>query len=221
MEENKISVFLTNLKAYTEGNFVGEWVQLPCSREEMRGVFERTGLMDGAEWFLSEYDIAPELSNMQEAIGEYENLDELNFLAKRIKDMDGAEYEKFANIVSSGIKGEQTVESYINLTYNLDNFEVYPAMNDEEVGQMLWENMEKPEMEINDVDISAYIDFEAVGRDYAINEQCRYGISGLVHANGYMEEWFHGVPDGDRVIPDMPGTNEKSMVRNAADELER
>ena len=48
MEENKISVFLTNLKAYTEGNFVGEWVQLPCSREEMRGVFERTGLMDGA-----------------------------------------------------------------------------------------------------------------------------------------------------------------------------
>ena len=197
MEENKISVFLTNLKAYTEGKFVGEWVQLPCSREEMSGVFERIGLMDGAEWFLSDYDIAPELSNMQEAIGEHENLDELNFLAKRIKDMDGAEYEKFANIVSSGIKGGQTVESYINLTYNLDNFEVYPAMNDEEVGQMLWENMEKPKMEINGLDISAYIDFEAVGRDYAINGlwYIRFGAGKRIH--GRMVSRCPGWRQGD------------------------
>ena len=83
-------VFITNLGKYNEGNLVGEWVKFPTTEEELKKVFERIGIEPGApdgygghyeEWFITDYDCyVPGLTEAAQ-LGEYENLDELNYLA--------------------------------------------------------------------------------------------------------------------------------------------
>ena len=93
-------VFITNLGKYNEGNLVGEWVKFPTKEEELKKVFERIGIEPGApdeygghyeEWFITDYDCyVPGLTEAAQ-LGEYENLDELNYLASKLMELDDCE----------------------------------------------------------------------------------------------------------------------------------
>ena len=55
--------FITNLGKYNEGELVGEWVKFPTTSEELKKVFERSGIGSKddfgnpyEEWFISDYD---------------------------------------------------------------------------------------------------------------------------------------------------------------------
>lgn len=78
--------YITNLGKYNEGELVGEWVKFPTTSEELQKVFERIGIGSKddfgnpyEEWFISDYDCY--VNGLYEKLGEYENLDELNYLA--------------------------------------------------------------------------------------------------------------------------------------------
>ena len=78
--------YITNLGKYNEGELVGEWVKFPTTSEELQKVFERIGIGSKddfgnpyEEWFISDYDCY--VDGLYEKLGEYENLDELNYLA--------------------------------------------------------------------------------------------------------------------------------------------
>lgn len=76
-------IFLTNLGKYNEGELVGEWVELPASQEELEKVFERIGINEEyEEYFITDYEC-----DLYE-VGEYENIDKLNDIAERIKELD-------------------------------------------------------------------------------------------------------------------------------------
>ena len=82
--DGSFEAFVTNLGKYNEGELVGEWVHFPTTEEEMKKVFERIGIGSKdefgqvyEEWFITDYDCS--IHGVSNLLGEYENLDKLNY----------------------------------------------------------------------------------------------------------------------------------------------
>ncbi len=157
--------FITNLGKYNEGALVGEWVKFPTTAEELQKVFERIGIGSKddfghpyEEGFITDYDCY--VDGLYEMLGEYENLDELNYLASKLEELDDHDYEHFqAAMQVSDYTG--SVKDLINLINNLDKYEIYPGVDDySDLGRYYIDEvgvMEIPEHLAN------YIDYEACG----------------------------------------------------------
>ncbi len=111
------AAFITNLGKYNEGALVGEWVKFPTTAEELKKVFERIGI--GAkddfgqtyeEWFITDYDCY--VDGLYDLLGEYANLDELNYLASKLDDMSQDEYERFQAAMEIGDHTGSIQETY-------------------------------------------------------------------------------------------------------------
>ena len=210
--------FITNLGKYNEGALVGEWVKFPTTAEELQKVFERIGIGSKGdfghpyeEWFITDYDCY--VDGLYEMLGEYENLDELNYLASKLEELDDHDYEHFqAAMQVSDYTG--SVKDLINLIDNLDKYEIYPGVEDySDLGHYYIDEvgiMEIPEHLAN------YIDYEAYGRDVAIDEMGQFTNYGYVRDT---QESFTEYYDGDREsIPDeyrVFGTAEKSEEKTS------
>ena len=101
------AAFITNLGKYNEGDLVGEWVKFPTTPEEMQKVFERIGIgqkddfgQPYEEWFITDYDCY--VDGLYDKLGEYESLDELNYLASKLDEMSQGEYEQFQAAMEIG-----------------------------------------------------------------------------------------------------------------------
>ena len=172
------SAFITNLGKYNEGDLVGEWVSFPTDPETMAEVFKRIGIgsCDAfgnryEEFFITDYECY--VPGLYDKFGEYESLDELNMLANKIEDLDEYDYQIVAAALEMGVGGS-SVADIINLTENLDCFELYPDIEDEsDLGYYL----------VNDSGLydtasmgtlADYIDYKSLGRDAAINEDSMF-----------------------------------------------
>lgn len=189
--------FITNLGKYNEGELIGEWVKFPTTPEELQNVFTRIGI--GAkddfgntyeEWFISDYDCY--VDGLYEKLGEYANLDELNYLASKLDELNADEYYHFqATMEISDYTG--SIKDLINLMDNLDKYDIYLGVeNDEDLGRYYIEElgaMEVPEH------LKSYIDYEAYGRDIALDEVGQYTSYGYVRDT---QDTFVEYYDGDR-----------------------
>mgnify|MGYP000877500120 CR=1 FL=1 len=117
------AAFITNLGKYNEGSLVGEWVKFPTTAEELQKVFERIGIgskddfgQSYEEWFITDYDCY--VDGLYDKLGEYENLDELNYLASKLDEMSQGEYEQFQAAMEIG-DHSGSLQEIINLTENL------------------------------------------------------------------------------------------------------
>ena len=189
------SAFLTNLGRYNEGALVGEWVQFPTTAEELRRVFERIGIgskddfgQSYEEWFITDYDCY--VDGLYDKLGEYENLDELNYLASKLNEMSQDEYERFQAVLRMG-EHAGSLQEIINLTENLDCYDVSPDIHDhDDLGRYYIEElnaMQVPEHLRN------YIDYAAYGRDIALEESGEFTDFGYVRDTG---DTFHEYYDG-------------------------
>ena len=134
--DGDFEVFVTNLGKYNEGELIGEWVKLPTTEEEMKKVFERIGIgskdefgQPYEEWFITDYECP--IYGVQEMLGEYESLDKLNYLAARIEELSSWEQQELVAIMESSCDEVSDIDDLINLTYNLDCYEVMPGIRDE------------------------------------------------------------------------------------------
>ena len=194
--------FITNLGKYNEGERVGEWVKFPTTSEELQKVFERIGIGSKddfgnpyEEWFISDYDCY--VDGLYEKLGEYENLDELNYMASKLDELDDHDYNHFqAAMQISDYTG--SIKDVINLINNLDKYEIYPGVeSNADLGHYYIEELGM--MEVPDY-LADYIDYEAYGRDVAINEMGQFTDYGYVRDT---QESFTEYYDGDREnIPD-------------------
>ena len=191
------AAFITNLGKYNEGELVGKWVKFPTTHEELQKVFERIGIGSEddfghpyEEWFITDYDCY--VGNLYDKLGEYENLDELNYLASKLDDMSRDEYNQFmAAMEVSDHTG--SIQELINLTENLDCYDVYPDIEDhDDLGRYYIDELE--DMEVPD-HLRNYIDYEAYGRDIALSEGGEFTEFGYVRDTG---DRFVEVYDGDR-----------------------
>lgn len=189
--------FITNLGKYNEGELVGEWVKFPTTPEKLQEVFERIGIGSQdefgsvyEEWFITDYDCY--VDGLYDKLGEYESLDELNYLASKLEELGDAEYEHFqAAMQISDYTG--SIKDLINLTDNLDKYDVLSGIEDyDDLGRYYIEElgtMVVPEH------LQNYINYEAYGRDIALDEISDFTDYGYVYDN---QSRFVEYYDGDR-----------------------
>ena len=188
--------YVTNLGKYNEGRLVGEYLKFPTTTEEVQALLKRIGI-DGVRYeeiFITDYEI--NISGLYDCLGEYESIDELNHLACLLSELDQGELEKFEAVIDSG-EHTSSVADLINLAQNLDCYEFYPGVEDDEtLGRIYVEDMEAidvPEHLLN------YFDYEAYGRDIRLEEDGHLAPGGYVLNNGgQFIEHYHGIED----IPD-------------------
>lgn len=191
-------IFLTNLGKYNEGELDGEWVALPTTKENLSPAMKRIGISQSyEEWFISDYDC--EIGYLARCLGEYENLNELNYLAAKIEELDEYDFKMFESVLEydggGGIRGAADV---INAIENLDCYRLYDgAYNERDLGWCLLE-----EEGIYDLDklsnLRNYIDYEAFGRDFS------FEVEGGFVNGGFLEviDSTTTVYDGPDDIPD-------------------
>lgn len=166
------AAFITNLGKYNEGELVGEWVKFPTTAEELKEVFKRIGIgqkddfgQPYEEWFITDYDCY--VDGLYSKLGEYENLDELNYLASKLDEMSESEYAQFQAGMEMGDHCG-SLQEIINLTENLDCYEVYPDIHDyDDLGRYYIEELDVMQVPEH---LQNYIDYEAYGRDVALEE---------------------------------------------------
>ena len=182
--------YITNLGKYNEGELVGETLEFPTSPQEVQALLKHIGV-DGIryeEFFITSFD--GDVLGLYDYLGEYENLDELNHLACLLSELDQGELEKFEAVLHTGAH-TSSVADIINLTQNLDCFEFYPEIeNEEDLGRYWAEDLPIPE------ELKDYFDYKAYGRDISINEGGHMAPGGyVVQTSGDFREYYHGPQD--------------------------
>ena len=190
------AAFITNLGKYNEGELVGEWVKFPTNAEELKKVFDRIGIgqkddfgQPYEEWFITDYDCY--VGALYDKLGEYENLDELNYLAAKLEEMGQGEYAQFQAAMEVG-DHSGSLQEIINLTDNLDCYDLYPSIQDyDDLGRYYIEELDAMQVPEH---LRNYIDYEAYGRDVALEESGDFTDLGYVRDTG---DTFHEYYDGE------------------------
>jgi antirestriction protein len=183
-----IEAFVTNLGRYNEGYLGGEFLKLPATAEEVQALFQRIHV-DGVRYeeiFITDYET--DVSGLYDCLSEYADLDELNYFAALLDDLDEGDREKFEAALSYG-DYTGSLKDLINLAQNLDCYEYYPGICDEDdlgrymIGEM--GSLEVPEY------LQNYIDYEAYGRDVSLEDGGVFNGSGYIVSNGdsFIEQY--------------------------------
>ena len=224
------AAFITNLGKYNEGELVGEWVKFPTTAEELKEVFKRIGIgqkddfgQPYEEWFITDYDCY--VDGLYSKLGEYENLDELNYLASKLDEMSDSEYAQFQAGMEMGDHCG-SLQEIINLTENLDCYEVYPHIEDyDDLGRYYIEELEVMQVPEH---LQNYIDYEAYGRDVAMDENGSFTDQGYVRDTGdRFCEYYDGergsIPDEYRVMAfqdDLPEEEKSEWAMDIAFDMD-
>ena len=224
------AAFITNLGKYNEGELVGEWVKFPTTAEEMKEVFRRIGIgqkdefgQPYEEWFITDYDCY--VDGLYSKLGEYENLDELNYLASKLEEMRDYEYAQFQAGMEMGDHCG-SLQEIINLTENLDCYEVYPNIEDyDDLGRYYIEELDVMQVPEH---LRNYIDYEAYGRDVALEEGGSFTDQGYVRDTGdRFREYYDGergsIPDEYRVMTfqdDLPEEEKSEWAMDLAFDMD-
>ena len=224
------AAFITNLGKYNEGELVGEWVKFPTTAEELKEVFKRIGIgqkddfgQPYEEWFITDYDCY--VDGLYSKLGEYENLDELNYLASKLDEMSESEYAQFQAGMEMGDHCG-SLQEIINLTENLDCYEVYPHIADyDDLGRYYIEELEVMQVPEH---LQNYIDYEAYGRDMAMDENGSFTDQGYVRDTGdRFCEYYDGergsIPDEYRVMAfqdDLPEEEKSEWAMDIAFDMD-
>ena len=224
------AAFITNLGKYNEGELVGEWVKFPTTAEEMKEVFRRIGIgqkdefgQPYEEWFITDYDCY--VDGLYDKLGEYESLDELNYLASKLEEMRDYEYDQFRAGMEMGDHCG-SLQEIINLTENLDCYEVYPNIEDyDDLGRYYIEELDVMQVPEH---LRNYIDYEAYGRDVALEEGGTFTDQGYVRDTGdRFREYYDGergsIPDEYRVMTfqdDLPEEEKAEWAMDLAYDLD-
>lgn len=182
--------YITNLGKYNEGELVGETLKFPTTTEEVQALLKRIGV-DGVryeEFFITSFD--GDVLGLYDYLTEYENLDELNHLACLLSELEQSDLEKFEAVIDSG-EHTSSVADLINLTQNLDCYDLFPDIESEEdLGRYCMEDLDIPDA------LRDYFNYEAYGRDVLIEGGGHLAPGGyIVQTSGDFKEFYHDTKD--------------------------
>ncbi len=110
-------------------------------------------------------------------------------LACLLSELPQSEIEKFEAALHIGTH-TSSVADIINLAQNLDSFEFYPDIeNEDDLGRYYTEDLAIP------AELKDYFDYEAYGRDVSINEGGHFAPGGYIVQTGDVKEYYHGIQD--------------------------
>lgn len=184
-------VWIGNLGRYNEGYLVGDWVSLPITFEDFSDVLERIEI-DGVhyeEYAIFDYDI--DVPGLSDCLGEYENIEALNYFAGRLSTMKEWELETFCSALETG-EHCSNLSELIELCDGLDNFLVIGGVSDyDDLGRYYVEELGAIDFNNAGSLLEYYFDFSAYGRDIALEE------GGVFTENGYIAVIDSSYPDFD------------------------
>lgn len=188
----EFTAHIANLRLYNIGLTRCTPLSFPTTTEQVQKALREIGVygVKCQEIIILDYSIG--VKGVARALGEYTHIDELNYLASRLNGLDPEELLKFTAAVAHG-EYASSLEDLINLTHNLDRYELYPVQGAEEYGRWLIEELQTIKLPEEALD---YFDYESYGRDTAINE------GGTFTSQGYMlagPEPFQKVYDGQHI----------------------
>lgn len=157
-----IKIALTNLGKYNEGELVYQWLTLPATEEEIEETKEAIGINEEyEEWFITDYETEiPEFK-----VREFDSLERLNEQAEAWENLEEYQQEAVGALLEAGLlytlaEAIESVES--------GDYSFYSHMtNERELGEYVIDEGffgEVPKNLIN------YLDYEAIGRDWQLNE---------------------------------------------------
>jgi hypothetical protein len=189
-----LSAYITNLGKYNEGELLGQWHGFPTTKEKIKQTFEEIGI-DGVqyeEFFITDYD--SEINGILEKLGEYASIDELNYLASKLEDMNGREIEIYEAALEAG-DFSADIQKIISLIDNLHCFDyVEGVIDDYDLGHYWVEESGCYDTESMGP-LANYIDYERFGSDIRLDE------GGAFVARGYIRN------TGDAFIENYDGIN--------------
>lgn len=89
----------------------------------------RSYVQEYEEWLITGYECP--IYGVREMLGEYESLDKLNYLAVLTDEFSLSDQEKLVVIMEAECDDVSDIDDLINLTFNLDYFDVMPSISDE------------------------------------------------------------------------------------------
>ena len=183
-----IEAYVTNLGKYNEGELRGEYLTLPATKEEVQALLSRIGV-DGViyeEVFITDYET--DIEGLSRGLGEYESIDELNYLASLLEEMDMHDLDRFTAALEYG-EYTNSVKDLINLTQNLDCYEYYPDVSsNEDLGYYMIDELCMLDIPEN---IQPYFDYEAYGRDISLDAGGTFTDKGFIASSydGFIEHY--------------------------------
>ena len=189
-----LNIFLTNLGRYNEGVLDGKWVELPITREKYLEILREIHI-DGEhyeEMFITDYEC--DFADIKD-FGEYESIDELNYLAGLVDNMTEFELETFE--AAQELEGcRLSVKELINMALNLDAYNLNTAIEDEwDLGKYFIDEcgQEVPEW------LERYVDYKQYGEDILEEGDCALTSQGFIEFTGRKVEKYDGsredIPD--------------------------
>ena len=212
-----IEAYITNLGRYNEGYLDGEYLKLPATMEDVQALFSRIKV-DGImyeEVFITDYAVDVSVFGVKRHLGEYESINELNYLATLLGEMDKWDLEKFEAAVALGAH-VGSVQELINLTQNLECYEYYPGVDDyDDLGRYLIDELDYEQIPEH---LQDYFDYSSYAETYVCNEGGEFVNGGFVFCNDVtFQEHYTGradLPDEHKIFAYPP--QEKSIKQALA-----
>lgn len=211
---------IVNIVERSNGNHEarGIWLNFPATKETVTEALEQIGLSanaDDKQYSLDNFDAI--YSEMNDILKGTKNIDELNYLANRMSELDDLSDFVFQMTLAAGIC--KNAKDAINLTYNT---ECYNAVAD----MKSWENIgaylaEKNGFDVSVIgDLSDYIDYAGYAKSHSEQTGGRF----LEYENVYLEVGLadftvkydgniENIPQQYKIMAD----NEKGVSKNMSD----
>lgn len=187
-------VQLVNEKDFRNDKIVGEWLHLPTTSEKLRELLQIiNGDRDG--WTIG--DVDAHIFGIEDALRECTDLNEMNYLASRIEDLDDDELGQFRAVIEIEEHCDSVME-LINLCSNLDCYNVEAEIADYEdlARYVLYDRDSNCYHRITLDALEDYIDYEAFGRSVADDEGGKLADASYVYPSGCSFcDVFDGGPD--------------------------
>lgn len=164
-----MSVFLTNLTQYNNGNLVGMWISLPTTTATIKSALEKIGCRNNGDASFSvndEYFITDVDMDLNLEIPEFTNIFALNRVAKEIADLNID-----SDILNAFLENGYTVQEAIEKAENGEYRYYYGCDDMEDVAEVIAE--ENGVFDGVPETFRMYFDFKAYARDLEI-EGCFY-----------------------------------------------
>jgi antirestriction protein len=170
-----LKVYAANLAKYNGGRLVGEWIDLPTSREELE---EQIAKILGTDEEIAIHDH----EGMYKRVSQYDNIYTLNEQLEELQnaaDSNGISSEALEVILNGADSLEEAIsdiENGIRVYTDVKNYEDVAQQHLEESGyfhnlkESLQHGQEKSAAEQLAAEIETYFDFEAYGRDMEHND---------------------------------------------------
>lgn len=127
------------LSYYLDGQMTGAWQNFPTTSEEMEYNLGRSGIEAGHLTGILDSVYETTTNKLELRLPRNPDLDELNYLAARIDEMSEFEHLTFSGAVEANLHCGSLTE-LINLTHNLDAFDLYPgSFSEKEFGGIMAE----------------------------------------------------------------------------------